>query len=253
MSIAFRIAHISDTHISGYGHFLEGVFDKAIKEINALRPVPDVVVHSGDITNYGVLSEYELAESKLAFIKPRLITVPGNHDEKNYGSELYMETFGPVDVRVDVGRATIFCMNSPEPDRDAGRLGRRRQSFLEEELKTLRKDRIKIIVFHHHLVPVPGAGREENVLEDAGDILDMVLQHDVDLVLMGHRHMRRTLKIEGSILVNAATLSSIRTRGRVGNSFNIIDILEDGTTKVYERKALEKQMVKMAEYRKETV
>jgi 3',5'-cyclic AMP phosphodiesterase CpdA len=43
---------------------------------------------------------------------------------------------------------------------------------------------IKILVFHHHLVSVPFSGRDKDVLEDAGDILDMVLRHRVNLVFM---------------------------------------------------------------------
>jgi hypothetical protein len=49
-------------------------------------------------------------------------------------------------------------------------------------------------------------------------------------------------------LVNAATTSSIRTRGRLGRSFNIIDIFTDGSVKIYEwNVSLDKRIVK-AEY-----
>ena len=75
-----------------------------------------------------------------------------------------------------------------------------------------------------------------NVLEDAGDILDMVLRHNVDLVLMGHRHVERVLRINNTLLVNATTTSSIRTRGRLGHSLNIIDIKKDKPIEVTEIK-----------------
>jgi 3',5'-cyclic AMP phosphodiesterase CpdA len=134
-------------------------------------------------------------------------------------------------------------MNSPEPDRDEGRLGRRRQTYLEESLEHLSDDKIKVVAFHHHLVPVPYSGRETNVLEDAGDILDTVLKHDVNLVLMGHRHVRRVLRINNTTLVNAGTVSSVRTRGRFGYSFNIIDIHHDGTVQVTEQSLTEKRTI----------
>jgi len=94
---------------------------------------------------------------------------------------------------------------------------------------------MKILVFHHHLVSVPFSGRDQDVLEDAGDILDMVLRHKVNLVLMGHRHVRRVLQIYDTVLVNTGTVSSIRTRGRLGQSYNIIDVLTDGSIRVTER------------------
>jgi 3',5'-cyclic AMP phosphodiesterase CpdA len=211
------------------------MFDLAVDKINSLDPKPDVVVHTGDLTDNGVLSDYEFAVKKVRGIAPKLVVVPGNHDERNFGQSLFKEIVGPMDHKVEVEKAVIFVMNSPEPDRDEGRLGRRRQTYLEESLQRLGEDKIKVVAFHHHLIPVPYSGRETNVLEDAGDVLDTVLKHNVNLVLMGHRHVRRVLRINNTTLVNAGTVSSVRTRGRFGYSFNIIDICRDGTVQVSEQ------------------
>jgi predicted phosphodiesterase len=73
-----------------------------------------------------------------------------------------------------------------------------------------------------------------NVLEDAGDVLDLILQNHVNLVLMGHRHVRHVIKIDETVLVNAGTFSCIRTRGHFLHSFNVIDILSDGTIRISE-------------------
>jgi 3',5'-cyclic AMP phosphodiesterase CpdA len=229
-----RLVQISDTHISEHGQFAESVFDKAINEINKLQPSPDMVVHTGDLTDHGVFADYQFAKKKLEGVDARLFVAPGNHDERNYGQSLFKEIVGPLDHKVSTGKVALFLLNSPEPDRDEGRLGRRRQSFLEQEITGLSREVIKVVVFHHHLVPVPFAGREMNVLEDAGDVLDIVLKHKVDLVLMGHRHVRRSLRIDNTLLVNASTLSCIRTRGRFGHSFNVIDLYRDGTIRVAE-------------------
>jgi putative phosphoesterase len=245
-----RIVHISDTHISRWGQFLEEPFNKAVAEINRLDPRPDLVIHTGDLTDNGVIYDYEYALKKIEAIEPRLIIAPGNHDERNYGHSLFYEMVSPLDYDIDLGRLAISVANSPEPDRDTGRLGRRRQNHLEERFRTAPKEHVKILVFHHHLIPVPYSGREINVLEDAGDVLEMVLQQGVDLVLMGHRHVRRVLRVENTILVNAGTLSSLRTRGRLGHSYNIIDIFEDGTIRVLEARVGGKQTL-LSEYKKE--
>lgn len=247
--IRFRIVHISDTHISPFGHFAGEVFDMAAKTINRLDPRPDVTIHSGDLTNNGVLPEYELALEKLKLLESRPLFCPGNHDEMNYGQSLFRELVSPMDVERDVGGMAVFLMNSPMPDRDEGRLGRRRQSFLDERLEAIGKERFRVVVFHHHLVPVPLAGRETNVMEDAGDVLEMLLRHDVDLVIMGHRHVRRALKIENTVLLNASTLSSIRTRGRLGHSFNIVDVSTDGTMRITEKNLTTESDLILAEYR----
>jgi len=237
--IAYRIVQISDTHISKYGQYEEGRFNEAVRIINRLEPKPDIVVHTGDLTDNGVLADYELAVEKLKIINAKTITAVGNHDERNFGQSLFRELVSPLEYEVDEGKFKFFMMNSPEPDRDEGRLGRRRQTYLEERLKALPEHTVKIIAFHHHLVPVPHSGREMNVLEDAGDILDLVLRHKVNLVLMGHRHVRRVLKIDSTVLVNAGTTSSMRTRGRFGHSFNIIDIGHDGQINVTEHRLSE--------------
>lgn len=241
VDLKFRIVHISDTHLSRFGNFEERMFDIAVKDINNLDPKPDVIVHTGDITDRGVLPEYEFALKKIDMFDSKTILAPGNHDERNYGHSLFREMIGPLDSKKEIEKSIFFIMNSPEPDRDDGRLGRRRQNYLEKNLKNTPPDKLKIVVFHHHLIPVPFAGRERNLLDDAGDILETVLTNKVNLVLMGHRHVRRFLRIDNTVLINAGTVSSVRTRGRLGHSFNIIDFLADGSIDVIERSISEKK------------
>lgn len=229
-----RIVQISDTHISRYGQFMEELFDKGIERVDDLHPKPDLMLHNGDLTDNGILPDYELAVEKLRGINKRILVVPGNHDERNYGHSLFKEMIGLLDHEVELDWAKIVILNSPQPDRDEGRLGRRRQMYLEEVIKSTPQDKLRIVAFHHHLIPVPHSGREVNVLEDAGDVLELILQNSVDMVLMGHRHVRNVIRINNTVLVNAGTLSCIRTRGRFLQSFNVIDILEDRTLKVTE-------------------
>jgi 3',5'-cyclic AMP phosphodiesterase CpdA len=252
LQIIHRIVHISDTHISPYGQFLESYFDSAVEEINRLDPPPSLIIHTGDLTDNGVLADYELALKKLKSLNHKKVLIsPGNHDEKNYGQSLFRELISAMDREVKFDNIVVYLMNSPEPDRDAGRLGRRRLEFLENKLKKVPNETIKIVAFHHHLVSVPSSGREMNVLEDAGDVLETMLKYHVNFILMGHRHVRRVLKIEGSILINAGTVSSIRTRGRFNHSFNIIDIYQDGTINIIERNLSSKKDVLLATYRKQ--
>ncbi|MGD0423723.1 MAG: metallophosphoesterase [Candidatus Bathyarchaeia archaeon] len=241
IEIKSRIVHFSDCHISPHGNFVEESFDWAVKDINNLDPEPDIAILSGDLTDNGVLKEYELAVTKLDTLEPKVLVAPGNHDEKNFGQSLFQEMIGPVDHELKLRETSIFITDSPQPDRDEGRLGRRRQTNLEEEMGRLGPNAIKILVFHHHLVSVPFSGRDQDVLEDAGDILDMVLRHKVNLVLMGHRHVRRTLQIYDTLLVNAGTTSSIRTRGRLGHSYNIVDVLTNDVIRVTERNITERK------------
>jgi len=235
-----KIAHISDIHCNFGTDFNEKIFEKATSMLNKLDT--DLVFISGDLTTDGLLSEYELAEEKLKKIKGKLAIVPGNHDERNLGWRLFPEFFGETDFIHTYDNITLIGLASSEPDRDDGRLGRGRHKRIEEGIK---KKKTTILGFHHHVIPVPHSGRETNIIEDAGETLDIILKNEVPLVLMGHRHVPWAVKIHKTLLVNAGTFSCNRTRAHFGNTFNIIDIEDDEieVTVVNIRKEKENKMI----------
>ena len=221
-----KIAHISDIHFNEGNDFNSKVYEKAVKILNKVEA--DLIFISGDLTTWGLLPEYELAKEKLKEIEGKLVIIPGNHDERNLGWRLFPEFFGDTDFIHSYGSLNLVGLASSEPDKDDGRLGRGRHKLIEKGIKN---DKTTIIGFHHHLIPVPNSGRETNIIEDAGETLDIILKNEIPLVLMGHRHVPWAVKIHKTLLVNAGTFSCIRTRAHYGNTFNIIDI-DDNDIKV---------------------
>jgi len=217
-----KIAHISDIHCNYGTDFNEKVFEKAVSILNKVDA--DLVFISGDLTTDGLLSEYELAKEKLKEIEGKLAIIPGNHDERNLGWKLFPEFFGDTDFIHTYNDIVLVGLASSEPDKDDGRLGRGRHIKIEEGIK---KKKTTVLGFHHHVVPVPNSGRETNIIEDAGETLDIILKNEVPLVLMGHRHVPWAVKIHKTLLVNAGTFSCNRTRAHFGNTFNVIDIDDD--------------------------
>lgn len=214
-----RIAHISDIHCNFGTDFNEQMYNKAVKQVNTSDA--DLVFVSGDLTTWGLLSEYALAQEQLKAINPRLTIVPGNHDERNLGYKLFPEFFGETDFIHRFDELNLVGLASSEPDKDDGRLGRGRHKLMEQSVK---KNKNTIVGFHHHVIPIPNSGREANMIEDAGETLDILLKNEIPLVLMGHRHVPFAVKIHKTLLVNAGTLSCTRTRAHFGNTFNIVDI-----------------------------
>ncbi|SVE20160.1 uncharacterized protein METZ01_LOCUS473014, partial [marine metagenome] len=59
------LVQISDTHIDEpdtlvYGHFdTAAALEKAVDAINAMKPGPDLVLHTGDIASHGSLRRYK--------------------------------------------------------------------------------------------------------------------------------------------------------------------------------------------------
>ena len=217
-----RIAHISDIHCNNGSDFNPKMFDKATDLLNKYEA--DFIFMTGDLTSMGLLSEYEMAEKRLTEITGEKIIVPGNHDERNLGFKLFPEFFGKTDFIKTVKNINIIGLASSEPDKDDGHLGRGRHQLIEEGLA--KKNDLTIIGFHHHVIPIPNSGRETNIIEDAGETLDILLRNNAPLVLMGHRDVPYAVQVHRTLLVNAGTFSCTRTRAHFGNTFNIIDIEE---------------------------
>jgi len=237
-----RIAHISDIHASLGSDFNEKMFMKAVRILNKIDK--DVIFMSGDLTTEGLLSEYEIAKQKLEMINGEKIIVPGNHDERNLGYKLFPDFFGETTFVKDFDEITFLGLASSEPDKDGGRLGRRRHLLIQEVLEKSKK--FTMLGLHHHLIPVPNSGRETNIIEDAGETLDIILQNNIPLVLMGHRHVPYGVKIHNTLLIHAGTFSSNRTRAHYGHNFNIIEIEKDviEVSVVNVEKEKEKKMIK---------
>jgi len=219
-----KIAHISDIHCTKGQDFNEKIFDKGAKLVNAQKP--DFVFVSGDLTTDGLLSDYDMAREKMKQIDGEIAIVPGNHDEKNLGYKLFPEYFGKTDFVKDFGKVRIAGLASSEPDKDDGRLGRGRHEIIRKLVKdAAQKGEVPIVGFHHHIIPIPNSGREKNIIEDAGETLDIILRSRMPIVLMGHRHVPYAVKVNSTLMISAGTLSCNRTRAHFGNTFNIIEIL----------------------------
>lgn len=221
------IAHISDLHV-GSINFKEDLLIKALYDINDMHP--DVTIVTGDITENGYYPEFEKAAKYLDMIKSPMLVVPGNHDARHVGDEcfeeLIKERYGVLNVKKH--GLKVIGLDSSEPDLDFGKVGRSQQRWMENELESAGSDHLyRIIALHHHIIPVPRTGRERNVLSDAGDILQSVINGNADLVLSGHKHMPHVWMMENTAFVTAGTVSSLRLRGKELSSFNTINIEKD--------------------------
>src|SRR5256886_3985072 len=161
----FRIVQLSDLHC-GQQFFLPQHLERAIAEVNEM--VPDVVVISGDLTSNGFKDEYALAREYLNRIDCKsMVVIPGNHDSRNVGYVHFEDLFGDRNSVLNVGPSTIVAVDSSEPDLDNGQVGRGRYRLIEEAFAGAAN--LRIFVLHHHLLPIPGTGRERNIVHDAGD------------------------------------------------------------------------------------
>ncbi|HJO97582.1 MAG: metallophosphoesterase [Rhodospirillales bacterium] len=80
------IAQITDTHL-GAANAADPMFGaraenlrECVADINGLDPMPDAVIHTGDMTQHGQAAEYVHARSLLAALGVPLYVTPGNRD-----------------------------------------------------------------------------------------------------------------------------------------------------------------------------
>jgi 3',5'-cyclic AMP phosphodiesterase CpdA len=79
------IAQISDTHVALDSPDADQRirdFELTIADINALDPVPDVIVHTGDIVHNGRQDEYAQALATLAKARAPVYVLAGNRDNR---------------------------------------------------------------------------------------------------------------------------------------------------------------------------
>lgn len=222
----FIIAHISDMH-AGSQYFVPNLMDRAVIELNELKP--NVVVITGDLTNEGFKQEYLLAKSYLDKIGcENLLVVPGNHDARNVGYVHFEEMFGSRQSVLHRNGLSIVGVDSSEPDLDHGTVGRHRYEWVREQFS--HDADFRVFILHHHLLPVPGTGRERNMVYDAGDTLEVLQECKVNLILAGHKHVPYAWRLEDIFAVNAGTVCTLRLRGKVRPCYNVIEIREDEVT-----------------------
>lgn len=223
--MAATIAHVSDFHV-GSVHFVPNLMDRVIKELNDLAP--DAVVCTGDFTNEGFRQEYKTVAAYLAQIRAPVLAVPGNHDARNVGYVHFEEMIGARHWSVDLGDVRLVGADSSEPDLDYGQIGRERYGWLAEQFSG--SEELKIYVQHHHLLPIPGTGRERNIVNDAGDLLEVLIRAGVRLALTGHKHVPYVWRIENLYVANAGTASSLRLRGHSRPCYNIVTFDDNEVT-----------------------
>lgn len=194
-----------------------------VNSINRLNP--DLVVITGDLTENGFSAEYDGVKQFIDKIECKdKILVPGNHDSKNAGYVHFEDMFKNRYFSRNIKDITVVGADSSQPDIDEGHLGRENYGWIKEAFS---RENFKVFAMHHHLVPIPLAGRENTVLVDAGDVLELLNRCKVNLVLCGHCHIPWVWNLNNMLVVNAGTFCSSKTRGKTKQCYNLIQADKD--------------------------
>jgi len=214
----YYLVHLSDIHV-GEGGVARDKAITCIKEVNDLSP--DLVVVTGDLTEKGLLEEFEGVAELVKEINSRTIYLMGNHDARNVGFMHFQRLFGDLNAEFREKDIRLLALDSSEPDLDVGHIGREYYPQIERFFTDRSSSEIKIFALHHHLIPMPLSGRERDIVMDAGDVLKMLTEMSVTITICGHKHVPFVWQVNNMIICSSGTVGSPRTRGISTQSYVI--------------------------------
>lgn len=206
------IAHITDLHIRPRGKPAYRVSEsnmlteRALDAVMALRPRPDLLVITGDLTDCGLPEEYALLQSLLARLDMPVLMVPGNHDRRDNliaGLALDPRTVldgGFVQFVADAGPMRLIGLDTLVPGQSAGALCAARLAFLEKALAEA-GDR-PVAIFMHHPPFTCGIAHMDAIrlLDGADAFAAIVARHPrIERILCGHHHRPIVTRFAGTI------------------------------------------------------
>lgn len=188
-----RIQHPEDTiwfvALSDIHNWYGDLYD-AVNKINSENKVSFVVV-CGDISDGGLVKEFNCYYSIMKDLKAPFITVIGNHDYLSNGAVIYRKMFGALNFSFDLGQYRFICFDDISLE-DAN-------SFPDFEwLNTHLSDTSRTIqmVFSH----VPPWTYPLNL--DTSDLKQVITKKPLHcLVFHGHAHSFNCVKIHATHIV----------------------------------------------------
>jgi Icc protein len=145
------LAHVSDTHFDD-GERAARRSQQVMTFLEDMRGGPDVVLLTGDVADHGLPSEYAEAVALITASRHRVITCPGNHDERSaYREALLRQSAStePVNEIHEVGALRVAMCDSSIPGRHDGLLSDETLSWLSDILDETPTTRPVVVAFHH--------------------------------------------------------------------------------------------------------
>lgn len=194
------IAQISDLHVGGaevaayYRLDTRLALRAAVERVNALSPLPDACLVSGDVVENGTLDEYRQARAELDGLAMPWYAIPGNHDAREAmragfaGSASRFEDGDFLHYAIEAHPLRILALDSVVAGRTHGKLCAARTAWLETALAQ-QPSRPTLLMLHHP----PFATRQPAVdgvcLAHQGDFAALVSRHrQIEAIVSGHVH-----------------------------------------------------------------
>lgn len=220
------IAQISDVHVRPVGQLYKGVVDsnrmlvEAVAHLNALDPLPDLVLITGDLVDEGDPAEYAALRPILAALAVPYLVIPGNHDEREacrraFTDHAYLPRTGPMHYAVEHYPVRVIAFDSTVPGLHHGEADAAGLLWLEE---TLARDRARpaVVIMHHPPFACGIPYLDKYRLMRPDPLAEVLSRFDhVERVLCGHVHRPIQMRWGGTMVCacpSSATQIALRLR-----------------------------------------
>ena len=205
------IGQISDLHIKAGGKLsyqvvdTAGMLERCVAHLRALKQLPDVLVVTGDLVDFGTPEEYGTLRELLAPLDVPLYLIPGNHDERGalraaFPEHRYLQQVEPfVQYAIDEWPVRIVALDTVIPGASGGELCATRLAWLD---RTLAASPTKpTVVIMHHPPFATWIGHMDKIgLADSRGLAEVITRHpQVERVLCGHLHRAIQARFAGTI------------------------------------------------------
>jgi Icc protein len=214
------IAHLTDLHVRPVGLAAyrtaetNMLTERAIDAVLTLDPRPDCVVISGDLTDNGLVAEYENLKRMLQRLPMPVWLIPGNHDRRENLKSVLADFPGLAQHATfaqwatDLGPLRMIGLDTVLPESGAGRLCADRLAWLEDRLAEEAK-KPTIVVMHH---PAFDCGIHHmdriNLLDGKAEFQGIIARHpQVIRVLAGHHHRPIQTILAGTLAMIAPSIA----------------------------------------------
>ena len=205
------ICQISDLHIKTRGKLSYGVVDtggmlkRCVDNIVKLKTKPDVVIATGDLTDFGRPDEYAHLRELLLPLTMPLYLIPGNHDHREnmlaaFSDHNYLTQMLPfIQYAIEDLPMRILALDTVIPQESGGELCEVRLAWLKEKLEDS-PDAPTIILMHHPPFKTFIGHMDDIGLANSEGLKAIVKQHpQIERILCGHLHRPIQVRWAGTL------------------------------------------------------
>ena len=183
----------------------EASLARCVTQLMKMPQVPDAVLFTGDLTDFGRPEEYDNLARLLEPLPMTVLLMPGNHDDPEmmrakFPAHTYMrQRSGKLDYAIEDFAVRIVALDSTVPRQSGGHLDDAQMEWLDE---TLRANASKpTIVALHHPPFWTGIGHMDRMPLDNPEALEAVVARhpQVERVIAGHLHRPIVKRFGGTI------------------------------------------------------